>query len=256
MELREILSVFNKIAPNTYAEGWDNVGLLVGREEKQVHKIMVALDPSSAVIEQAIQENVDLLITHHPLIFSGIKSVTSGHFITNRIVQLLQKDIAYYAMHTNFDKCHMAGLVGKRLGLTDCQVLELEEDKSCGIGIAGKIEKAVSLKEFAIDVKEKMELDSIQVFGEPDREIQCIAIVPGSGKDYVKRALLLGADVLLTGDLGHHNGLDALEQGLALLDGGHYGLEKVFVPYMTEVCQKEFGLPVVAAKEEAPFWVV
>lgn len=124
MECREIIRLMEKLAPSKYALEWDNVGLLVGRDNKDVKTVMVALDSSMAVIEEAVKNNVDMLITHHPLIFSPIKRVNFNDPIGKKIFLLANNDISYYAAHTNLDVAVMADVAGKMFGLTNTNPLE------------------------------------------------------------------------------------------------------------------------------------
>lgn len=260
MKCREVIQCLEKLAPSFLAESWDNVGLLVGREDKEVERILLALDPSGEVIEQADSMQADMLITHHPLIFSGMKSVTTKEFIGKRVYQLIRQDIAYYAMHTNFDVMGMADAVADQLELKNRQVLEVtfQEDAAVeGIGRVGNLPRRMSLKECADYIKQQCKLPSVRVFGSFEKPVWRVALVPGSGKSFIKQALAQGAEVLITGDIGHHDGLDALEQGLAVIDAGHYGLEKIFSFYMEEVLRKELlGVTIHIAREEAPFQTI
>ena len=260
MKCKEMLEALEKIAPSCLAEKWDNVGLLVGREDKEIKKILLALDPGTQVIEEAIRENVDLLITHHPLIFSGLKAVTRQDFIQRRVYDLIANDICYYAMHTNFDVMGMADAVADQLELEKCRVLEVtyqDEIAVEGIGRIGELSRTMSLEEFALYLKEKCKIEGMRVYGEPSRLVDTVALVPGAGKDYIQEAIRQKVDVYITGDLGHHHGLDAMEEQLALIDAGHYGLEKVFSSYMCEVLKREFpNISVKKAYEKSPFWVV
>ena len=130
MKCKEVIARLEKIAPICLAEKWDNVGLIAGREDKEVHKILIALDPTSEVVEEAVAFGADLLITHHPLIFSGIKSVTTNDFIGKRVFHLIFNDICYYAMHTNFDVMGMADAVADDLNLKKCEVLDITSHHS------------------------------------------------------------------------------------------------------------------------------
>ena len=260
MKCAEIIQRLERIAPRYLAEKWDNVGLLAGRKEKEVKKIMLALDPTGSVIEEAIAWQADMLITHHPLIFSGMKSVTTEDFIGKRVYQLIQNDICYYAMHTNFDVMGMADAAADKLKLQECQVLDItfqDEMTKEGIGKIGMLPNKMTLKECAFYIKESFQLPSIKVFGNSEQEVEKVALVPGSGKDYISHALSQGADILITGDIGHHNGLDALEREIAVIDAGHYGLEKIFSSYMEAVLKKE--LPEIEMKkavEHEPYWTL
>ena len=260
MKCSEVIVCLEKIAPSSLAETWDNVGLLAGREEKEIRKILLALDPTSEVVEEAVKEGVDLLITHHPLIFSGMKSVTTKDIVGKRIFTLIHQDICYYAMHTNFDVMGMADAVADELKLEKCQVLDVtfqDEISKEGIGRIGELSRTMSLEECAKYIKEKCKLTSVRVFGDPEKLIDTVALIPGSGKDYIDLAIDMGAQVVITGDIGHHNGLDAVEKGIAVIDAGHYGLEKIFASYMEEVLHRELpNIQIKRAAEKEPFWTV
>ena len=260
MKCSEVIACLERVAPRCFAEKWDNVGLLAGREDKEVKKILLALDPTSDVVEEASEWKADLLITHHPLIFSGIKSVTTSDFIGKRVFNLIFQDICYYAMHTNFDVMGMADAVADQLELEKCQVLDVtyqDEISKEGIGRMGELSRTMSLEECAKYVKEKCKLSSVRVFGDPQKLIDVAALIPGSGKSYIDLAIKKGAQVVITGDIDHHNGLDAVERGLAVIDAGHYGLEKIFVAYMEEVLRRELpNVQIKRAVEKEPFWTV
>ena len=158
--------------------------------------------------------------------------MTDEDFITRRIVKLIQNDISYYAMHTNYDVLGMAELAGKVLDIAHTDVLDVtqtdEVGEEKGIGRIGELPETMTLEECCVYVKHKLELGSLKVFGDMNRPVRRLAILPGSGKSGIPVALAKGADVLVTGDIGHHDGLDAVEQGLAIIDAGHYGTEYNF----------------------------
>ena len=235
MLCKEIINVIERTYPRQAAMEWDNVGLLVGRTDKEVKKVLVALDMTDEVLEEAIKGHVDMIVTHHPLIFAPLKKITDEHFIGNRVVKLLQHDISYYAMHTNYDVLGMAQLSGDILGLDSTDALEVTDMESLeGIGRVGELEKEVTLKELCGIVKTRFELEGVKVFGDLDKSVKQIAISPGSGKSMLKAALAKKVDVLITGDIDHHEGIDAVAQGTAIIDAGHYGLEHIFIKDMSE----------------------
>ena len=124
MNSKEIFELLEKYFPNEAALSWDNVGLLCGRKDKEVKKVYIALDATSKVIDEAVLAGADLLVTHHPLIFSGMKRIVEGDFIGERLVRLLENHISCYAMHTNYDVKRMADIVAERMELKDLEVLE------------------------------------------------------------------------------------------------------------------------------------
>ena len=258
MLCRDIMKVIEATYPKHAALEWDNVGLLVGRTEKEVKKIYVALDTTDEVIEQAVAANADMLITHHPLLFSPLKKITDEHFIGGRVVKLLQHDISYYAMHTNYDVCGMADISAAILGLDGAETLEVTDKESMeGIGKVGDFSGPMSLQSCGEFIKEKFQLDSVKVFGDLSSTVQRVAICPGSGKGMTELALEKNADVLVTGDIGHHEGIDAVAQGLAIIDAGHYGLEHIFIEDMANYLRKNIeGIVVETHEITHPFQVI
>ena len=254
MLCREVTDIIEQRFPKEYALDWDNVGLLAGRDDKEVRCIYIALDASDEVIHAAARQGADMLVTHHPLIFSGMKRITNQDFIGRRILGLIRRDISYYAMHTNYDVLGMAALSGSMIGLKQPEALEVTCEAQEGIGRIGQLEKAVSLKQCCEDVKRAFHLESVRVFGNPDRTVERIAICPGSGKSVIGEALKKQADVLITGDIGHHEGIDGAAQGMAVIDAGHYGLEHIFVEDMKDYLGKKLeGVQIITAPVCHPF---
>lgn len=260
MQCKEIMQVIEAAYPRSAALDFDNVGLLAGRAGKEVNRVYLALDATDAVIDRAIEAGADMLITHHPLIFSPMKRVTDEDFIGRRVVKLIQSDIAYYAMHTNYDVLGMATLSEKILGIKNSQVLDVtmcEDGKEEGIGRVGDLEKPMTLEECCVYVKHKLKLGSLKVFGDMNGTVSRLAVSPGSGKSAVAPAIAKGADVLVTGDIGHHDGLDAVEQGLAVIDAGHYGTEYIFIDDMKHFLEDKLPvLDVMTTPIVHPFQVI
>ena len=256
----DVIQCLEDLFPTGFAESWDNVGLLAGRYEKEVRTVMIALDATDEVVEEAVRKGVDLLLTHHPLIFSARKSINNGDFIDRRLVTMLQHDMCYYAMHTNFDVMGMADAAADEIGLRDRQVLDItyeDEISREGIGRYGWLPASMTLESCGEKIKHIFGLESVKIFGDGEKLVEKAAICPGSGKSVIEKAVQIEADVLITGDIDHHAGIDAMAMGLSIIDAGHYGLEKIFVPYMEEFLKRECsGLEVLRAREKNPFWVL
>ena len=257
---KEIINCIEKLAPVSYAESWDNVGLLVGDRVKEVHRIMTALDATDSVIAQAVEAKADMLVTHHPMIFSAIKHVTNDDFIGRRIIRLIQNDISYYAMHTNCDVCIMNDVAAEMIGLSKEDVLEEvgknpETGKAAGIGTVGDLKEPVTVRELAERVKEVFGISHVRVTGDLERMVQRAAISTGAGKSMAEYARQKGAQVFISGDLDHHTVIDMLDQGMQIIDAGHYGTEHFMAEYMFTYLQKQFGdmVDIVQAKETDPF---
>lgn len=260
MRLEEIIEKLEELSPSSFAAGWDNVGLLAGRCDKEIKRIVIALDPSDDVIEQAVAMEADMLLTHHPMIFKPIQKINSGHFIGRKLIKLIQNDISYFVMHTNFDVMGMADAAADELGLRSREVLETtyeDEISKEGFGRIGILSRQMSLEECALFVKERFDTGAVKVFGNLLLPVKRVAISPGSGKSMIKNAIAAKAEVLITGDIDHHDGMDAVAQGLAIIDAGHFGLEHIFVPYMQEYLQRECReAEVIAARENCPFIIL
>ena len=242
MECKKVIEILEKQSPKSYACDWDNVGLLVGREDKEIQKIYIALDATDEAIEEAIANGADMLLTHHPMIFKGMKRVTQEDFIGRRVIRLIQNDMVYYAMHTNFDVMGMADLAADYLEISDTRVLEItsvSETGEEGIGRYGSLKKEMTVRECCEEVKQAFSLENVKVFGDLERKVKTAAISPGSGRSVISNALQAGVDVLITGDIDHHEGIDAVAQKLTVIDAGHYGVEHIFIPYMEQYLKRE-----------------
>lgn len=264
MKCSDIIKILQETAPESCACDWDNPGLLAGRSDKEVKKIYIALDATDEVVEAAIREKADLLLTHHPLIFRPVKKVNDQDFITRRLMRLIQADISLYAMHTNFDAAPggMAALAAERLDIREICPLEVmgEMEKngiSCpyGIGAVGSIHRAMTVGSLAEEVKRAFELPFVLVYGPAlmEKEVKRAALCPGSGAGVIEKAISAGADVLITGDIGHHPGIDAAARGLAVIDAGHYGMEHIFIRHMAEVLREKLKGGAVLVLAE-PAW--
>ena len=256
MKLQELIEIIEKRYPREYACDWDNTGLQVGNRSWEIDTVYIALDATDEVIEEAKEAGAQLLLTHHPLLFSGIKQVTTDSLSGRRVMALLEHKIAEYAMHTNYDTLGLASRASESLGLKMPFVLEEVKDGE-GIGRVGFLPLSMTLKECAQLVKERFELPNVKVFGDPDTPVNLVALSPGSGKSMVGAALVAGADVLVTGDIDHHTGIDARDMGLPIIDAGHYGTEYLYIQDMKEfLAGKCPQLKVVTAKIKQPFWII
>lgn len=269
MKCKEIIEKIEARYPKAAALSFDNVGLQVGRNDREVKKIYLALDATDGVIAHAIEWKADMLITHHPMIFDPLKSVTEEDFIGRRIIKLIQNDIPYYAMHTNYDVLGMAELSGNILELQNTVVLEesywsrevpIAERKAEGIGRVGDLKEPMTIQECCDFVKEKLKLDNIKVFADfedDDRKYKRMAVSPGSGKSMTEIALEKQADVLVTGDIDHHAGIDAVAKGMAIIDAGHYGTEYIFMDDIKQFINDEIPeLEVEMEKVAQPFHIM
>lgn len=232
MNAKKIIEEFEKKYPVQAAESWDNPGLLVGQDTKEVHKIYLALDVTKEVVRDAVEWGADMIVSHHPMIFSSMKQINNHSFLGEKIIALIEHRICCYAMHTNFDVCGMADINARFLNLKNPEVLFVTEENvqgSQGIGRTGMLPKKMTLGECAEYVKACYHLPQVKIFGEKEQMVEKVAVCGGSGKSMIGDAIRKQAQVLITGDIDHHSGLDALDQGLSIIDAGHYGTEYFFM---------------------------
>ncbi|HWR23933.1 MAG TPA: Nif3-like dinuclear metal center hexameric protein [Feifaniaceae bacterium] len=232
MELEALLPVLGRIAPPRLAEEWDNVGLLIEPEAADITRILVALDCTAEVVKEAREVNAQLVLTHHPLFFKPVRRILHSDPDTAAAYALIRSGIGLYAMHTNLD-CAMGGVndaLASALGLADVRPLLLPDlllsEETQGLGRVGNLKEQPSLGDFARQVGTDLDA-AVRVAGERERVIRRVAVVGGSGGDYIRAAKAAGADVLVTGEVRHHQALEALFMGLGLVEAGHYETECV-----------------------------
>lgn len=245
LKCKDIVDILDQLSPQNYACEWDNIGLLLGRKEKDIKNVMIALDVTKDVIEQAIIKKVDLLITHHPMIFSSLKQINEDHVVSEKVLSLAEHGIAYYAMHTNFDTIGGMGdlVAGKDyLDLKDVTPIVTTKDPEVGMGRYGMLPKPMTSKQLAEYVKEKFQIPFVMLYQRKQDENKVydkIAVLPGSGKSEMKKVIENGYSLYLTGDFGHHEGLDAMDMGLTVMDATHYGLEHVFITFIARYLKQK-----------------
>ncbi|HBY20156.1 MAG: Nif3-like dinuclear metal center hexameric protein [Clostridiales bacterium GWE2_32_10] len=235
----DIINKLEKIAEESLAESWDNVGLQIGRNEKHVDKILVTLDVTSKIIEMAIHEKVDLIISHHPLIFKGIHNVKTDNYLGDNIYKLIKNDISVYSMHTNMDisKHGLASKLAEKLDLRHIMILDEkrnEKGEVHGLGRIGELPKPVSFETFIKNLKKILKCDVMRYAGNRDTTIRKVALCPGSGMEFMHLARSKNADVYVTGDLKYHQAVEADEMDFLVIDAEHYYTEKIFEEIICE----------------------
>ena len=216
--VKDIVKIMSEMAPARLAEDWDNVGLQVGRYEKEVRVILCALDFSAEVLEQAAQLHADIIVTHHPAIFRGIKKLTDRDWRTALLLEAARKDIAVYSAHTNLDS--VAG------GVNDVLATLLELENVNGFSGDDTLE--------GIGRKSVLKLNHVTVVP-ADRPVHKVAVCGGSGMDFLDCAAEAGADTYVTGDVKYHDAQDAQGKHINLIDATHQGTE---LPVVNELADR------------------
>lgn len=232
MKVIDILNFLESKFPVSTACDFDNVGLLVGDGEREVNTAVVALDCDITAVEKALKVGAQLIITHHPVIFDGLKSVTAGSVV----YELIKSGISVISMHTNLDIA--AGGVTERL----CESIGLTEVKPFTAHDGFVIREAkctiTDAEKLALHIKESLGGGVRYVAGNPP--INRVLVCSGSGGDFLEDAVVGGFDALITADVKHNVFIDAINNGISLFDAGHYASENVIVAPLTKLLSEEF----------------
>ena len=241
--VKNIYDYINSVAPYDTQEEWDNSGHLVGDFRKPVKKVVMALDCTKDVAAFANDVNADLVLTHHPLIFGGIKNVLSDTAVYN----LVNSDIAFLCAHTNFDKaeCGINANLAKIIDLNDAHTI------SDGFVIVGSLDTPMSMDDFAEYIEHKLGSAGIR-YTDTDKLIKTVAVGGGSCSEFMWEALQT-ADCFVTGDLKYHEMLDASEAGFAVVSAGHFETENAaFLMFKENLEQIFTDVEFVVAPRENP----
>ncbi|MDI9484441.1 MAG: Nif3-like dinuclear metal center hexameric protein [Bacillota bacterium] len=239
--VQDFCSCMEKLAPLELALDWDNVGLQIGEPARPVSAALVTLTVTMETVEKAADEGADLIIAHHPVIFKPVRQIRTDTPEGGLLAALLKHELSVYVAHTNLDQAEYGvnHWLAREAGLDDDQVLVAANGSTAGLGRIGSI-RPVSLGEYAGRLEALWGVP-IRVVGDKQRTVARVAVVGGSGGDFVQHAKAAGADVLVTGDVSYHDAVDALSLGLSVLDAGHFSTEQLMIREVAAYLQKEFG---------------
>lgn len=253
--VNDIIKVMDGIAPPNLAEPWDNVGLLVGRSSNTVKKLMVALDVSPEVVEQAVEHKVQMLVTHHPVIFDPIKKMTDRSWQHKLLLDCAENKIAVYSAHTSLDSVlgGVNDVLAEKIGLLHTEVLVPAAGGEAGLGRVGCLHEPMTLQEFSEKIKTVLKLDNI-IAGDAGRRVSKVAVCGGAGAEFIDEALAAGADTFVTGDVKYHAAQNAVYSGLNIIDATHQGTELPMINTLADrialrLTSSGFNAQVLVAKE-------
>ena len=239
MKVRDIIQVIESFAPLSIQEKWDNSGLCIGSQDAEVTSVLLGLDCTPELVDEAIECGADMIVTHHPLIFSGLKKINSEDPVGEAVVKAIRAGIAVYAAHTNADKVieGVSGAMAARLSLTDVEVLD-EDGDGTGLGAVGNLPEPMDASEAIAYVKERFGLKVMKTSRPLTEKISRVALCGGSGGSLIGAALRSGAQLYISGDISYHNFFTP--KGFMLMDIGHYESEKEIVDILFSLIKKNF----------------
>ena len=246
--LREVLAALDARYDPALAESWDAVGLVCGDPDEPVERVLFAVDPTSAVVDEVIETGAQLLVTHHPLLLTPVHGVPADDPKGRLVHRLIRAGAALFVAHTNADRARGHGVndaLAAVLGLADAVPLQpADADPRAGLGRVGDLPAPLSLREFAAHAAAVLPstVGGVRASGEPDRMVRRVAVCGGSGGSLADAAAAAGADVFLTSDLKHHPVSEAAEvPGPALVDVAHFATEWPWLPVAAEALRDDLA---------------
>ncbi len=242
MKVKDVARLIEESVPLRWQESYDNAGLAVGNPEAEVNLVLVALDATEEVVEEAIEIGAQMVVTHHPIIFSPLKRLVWENRQQRAIAKAIAAGVALYAAHTNLDSAPVEGishLLGQKLGLAEEAILEPSKEESVGIGIVGVLKEAMPSEEFLALVKRVLGVKALRHSPIRCERVQRVAICSGSGGSLIPQAEAAGADAYLAADFKYHNFVDA--DRMILVDAGHFETEICAIDILFELLSKKIS---------------
>ncbi len=238
VELKDIIKFMETSFPLSYAADYDNVGLLVGRSQGSVSKVLLCLDCDEAAVDEAARENAQLIISHHPVIFGGIKAVSDNDPQGRMLLSAIERGISVYCAHTNLDSCPdgLTDYLCHRLDLTPIEPIDGFDGRIC------RPREGLRLLELCARIRAELDMEYISTTARMNRPVKCVAVCNGSGGSMADAAIRKGADVFISGDVKYHQLRDFyLTDNFEFIQVSHYDSEKIVTELLFDRLKAGFG---------------
>lgn len=258
MNCKDIINIIEKKVPIELAYPWDNSGFLCGDINRDVKKVYITLDVNMYTVDEAVSVGADMIISHHPIMFGGLKCIDYNSPSGYVLRRLIENNIALYASHTPLD-CANGGIndvLADKLGISDKEIIEPNKNfECCGLGRIGNLKTELTLAEFAEIVKRELKTPFVRLCGNTDSIIKKAAVGGGACDDLIPAAKAMGADVMVTADMKYHISMDSVESGICVIDAGHYPTEQFAVDIFANMLGGS-GLEIIKSTEKDVFFTV
>ena len=243
VKCQTIMDAMERIAPRALAEDWDNPGLLVGSPRQEISRVLVCLDVSESVLQLAVENGCNLIVAHHPLIFKPMKKLRTDLPLGHLLQELLRKDIAVYAAHTNLDIVQggVNDVLARRIGLSELEPFILAQPAEGrspfapeSLGRIGQLSSPMDIDAFAARVKQGLGAQHVRLVRSGSKLVRKVALCSGSGAEFIAKAAYMGADAYVTGDVKYHDAQQAAALGMHVIDAGHFPTEFPMVGILAE----------------------
>ncbi len=242
MKIRQVLDALEQFAPLPLQESWDNAGLQLGLTEAEVSGALLCLDVNEQIIDEAIRRGCNLVVSHHPLLFRGLKQISGADYVQRSVIKALKNDIVVVSLHTNMDNAQggVNWKIAERLGLQGCQFFaqKMVDGMEAGSGVVGELPSALDARAFIELVKQQFGVQCAMCNELLERPIRKVAICGGAGDFLLPDAVAQGADAFITGEMHYHQYF-GYEQRIQLCIIGHYQSEQYTSEIFRDIIQKE-----------------
>lgn len=238
-KVKDVIKVIEDFAPLSLQEGWDNSGLCIGSADAPVNSVLLGLDCTPDLVDEAVACGADMIVTHHPLIFSGLKKISPDNQVGEAVIKAIRAGISIYAAHTSADKviAGVSGAMAARLGLVNVSILD-EDGEGTGLGVVGDLPEPVTAEQAVTLAKDRFSLKALKASRPLDGMISRVAMCGGSGGSLIGAARKAGAQLYISGDISYHNFFT--EDGFMIMDIGHYESEIEIVDILFSLIKKNF----------------
>ena len=239
MRVGDVIRVIEEFAPLGIQEKWDNSGLCIGSPDDEVSSVLIGLDCTPELVDEAVSCGADMIVTHHPLIFSGLKKISPDDQVGAAVIKAVKNGIAIYAAHTSADKvlAGVSGAMAARLGLESVRILD-EDGEGTGLGVVGDLPEPLTAAEAMVLVKERFGLKAMRTSKPIEGMISRVAMCGGSGGSLIGAAIASGAQLYISGDISYHNFFT--KDDFMIMDIGHYESEIEIVDILFSLLRKKF----------------
>ena len=240
MKVADITAVLEAFAPLRIQESWDNSGLLIGSPDDELHGVLVGFDCTPALVQEAVEKGCDMVVTHHPLIFQGIRRIDGSDPVGAAVMQAIRSGVAVYAAHTTADKviAGVSGAMARRLELKNVRIMVPEEDGTVGLGCVGELPRPMNGHEALRYVQEKFGLKIIRSSRPLETPVSRVALLGGAGGSEIPLARSKGAQLYITADIRYHDFFTP--EGFMVMDIGHFESEVEIVDIFVSEIRKKF----------------
>jgi len=242
VKIRQVLDALEQFAPLPLQESWDNAGLQLGLTEADVSGALLCLDVNEQIVDEALRKGCNLIVSHHPLLFRGLKQISGADYVQRCVIKALKNDIVIVSMHTNMDNAQngVNWKIAERLGLQQCQFFAQKQvgDIEAGSGVVGVLPQPMAADDFVLMVKKQFDVECAQCNELLRRPIQKVALCGGAGDFLLPDAVSLGADAFITGEMHYHQYF-GYEQRIQICVIGHYQSEQFTSEIFRDIINKE-----------------